>query len=290
MSKLKSRQVDKRCMVRRLRKMVGHAANALRARIEARGKDAAPNASEDGGYFGDFASWAEARRESTGYDSPAILERVRAAALKVVHGEAVCERDSVTFDHVEYSWPLLAGLLRAAPAGRDNLTVLDFGGSLGSSYHQCRGLLDRVARLRWCIVEQQHFAECGRREFATDELCFYNSVSCCLESESVDVVLFSSVLTYVERPYELLELVAAAGIRDVIIDRTLFLRDGARDRITVQRVAPSIYEATYPARLFSKVEFLSRIQRHYRVLARFEKPGWSNVPCVCGGMLLERTP
>ena len=69
-------------------------------------------------------------------------------------GEAVYERDSVIFDHIEYSFPVLCGLLRAAVEDDGKLNVLDFGGSLGSSYYQKKGFLAVCKHLRWSIIEQ----------------------------------------------------------------------------------------------------------------------------------------
>jgi hypothetical protein len=66
------------------------------------------------GWKGDYSSWQEAREASTGYDSNEILQAVRNSLLKVKNGEAVYERDSVIFDEIQYSWPLLAGLMFAA--------------------------------------------------------------------------------------------------------------------------------------------------------------------------------
>src|SRR6266702_290349 len=86
------------------------------------------------GYFGNYSGYDKACQASTGYDSDLILERVRDALLKVKSGEAVYERDSVLFDEVQYSWPLLAGLLWIASCNGNRLHLLDFGGSLGSSY------------------------------------------------------------------------------------------------------------------------------------------------------------
>ena len=39
-------------------------------------------------WSGDYATWEEARRASTGYDAQAILDRVLHAALKVQRGQA----------------------------------------------------------------------------------------------------------------------------------------------------------------------------------------------------------
>lgn len=82
---------------------------------------------------GSFGRWFDAVAAADGYDSPAILEKQRAAARKVRDGEAVFERDSVLFDRIQYSFPMLAALLLAAGLNRDKLTILDFGGALGSS-------------------------------------------------------------------------------------------------------------------------------------------------------------
>ena len=55
--------------------------------------------SADGLCFkGDYSSWAEASANSTGYDSEEILAKVLAATLKVKHGEATFERDSMLFE------------------------------------------------------------------------------------------------------------------------------------------------------------------------------------------------
>lgn len=63
------------------------------------------------GWHGNYASWQEAKDASSGYDSDEILQKVRNSLLKVKNGEAVYERDSVIFDEIQYSWPLLAGLM-----------------------------------------------------------------------------------------------------------------------------------------------------------------------------------
>jgi hypothetical protein len=55
-------------------------------------------------------------QQSHGYDNDTILKKCKDALLKVKNGEAVYERYSVLFDKVQHSFPVLAGLLRAAIA------------------------------------------------------------------------------------------------------------------------------------------------------------------------------
>lgn len=221
-------------------------------------------------YTGDFPDWDEARRHSTGYEEPLILEKVKESIEKVSRGEAVGERDSVLFDRIPYPFPLLCGLLRAALPG-NRLSVLDIGGSLGSTYFQCRGFLNQVDELRWNVVEQPSFVECGRRHFQSNELRFHESLDEVLVTEQVNVAVLSSVLPYVEKPYGLLEDVLSRRIEYVLIDRTPLLEDGP-DRLTVQHVPEYIYgrQLSYPAWFLSRENVVARFARNYELLLEFD--------------------
>ena len=84
-------------------------------------------------FEGSYSTWQEADAHCNCYDNGDILEKVHSATLKVKNGESVYERDSVIFDQIEYSWPILTGLMWAAAQNSGCLKVLDFGSSLGSS-------------------------------------------------------------------------------------------------------------------------------------------------------------
>lgn len=220
-------------------------------------------------YSGDFSSWEEAQLASGGYDSVTILNKVRDALLKVKQGEAVYERDSVLFDEPQYSWPLLAGLLWIASLNGNRLNLIDFGGSLGSTFYQNRKFLEHLPELRWSIVEQQNFVECGKQLFETDQLKFYCTLDECMAARHPDTILLCSVIPYLEEPYELLQEVVAKGFTYIILDRTYFLDSGA-DRLTVQRVPPQIYTASYPAWFLNKEKFLRFLEPTYELVAEFE--------------------
>jgi putative methyltransferase (TIGR04325 family) len=209
-------------------------------------------------FTGDYAGWAEAKRDSIGYDAAVILDRTREALLQVKSGAAVFERDSVLFDRPQYPFPLIAGLLRAALAGQGCLKVLDFGGSLGTTYFQCRPLLRPVTALEWSVVEQPGHVACGRERFADAELGFFTTVEECLRQRRPDTLLLSSVLQYLPSPYHTLEQLLAHGWKHLVIDRTSFLGTG-RDRLTVQHVPESIYPVTYPAWFLSEPRLTAMI-------------------------------
>jgi len=207
-------------------------------------------------YSGDYTSWEAAMQSADGYSKPQILEKVRASVLKVKTGEAAYERDSVVFEKPQYPWPLIALLLQISTRHGDTLHVIDFGGSLGSTYFSCRTFLDGLKNWSWSVVEQEHFVTCGRKEIEDGRLQFFYTVEEVLkESNGVKVLLLSSVLQYLPAPYAWLHKLLDFGFEYVLFDRTAFLEQG-EDRLTLQYVPPAIYEAVYPAWFFNKENIL----------------------------------
>lgn len=240
------------------------------------------------GFHGHYASWEEAREASHGYDSELILKKVRESCLKVKRGEAAYECDSVLYPKIAYSWPILAALLRIASMNNNRLKVLDFGGSLGSTYYQNRHFLASLSQLKWCVVEQEAFVDCGKADFENQHLRFYYDFESCMSEEQIDVVLLSSVLPYLREPYEILNTVASSNVSHLIIDRHPLLPSSPEDRLTVQKVRPSTYSASYPAWFFSKEKFLLFVRKHYRIVALFDCSIWSNIKSEFKGFILEK--
>ena len=228
------------------------------------------NGQDSYGYFGNYATWAEALAAGKGYDAPLILEKVRGATHDVILGKAAFERDSVTFSTPDFNWPLLTHLLSIAAENNGQLSVLDFGGSLGSSFFQNRPYLASLKKVRWSIVEQPAFVAVGKKEFENESLRFYSTVEECFAVERPHLVLLSSVLPYIEKPYELLNDIISKRPRHVLIDRTAFLKTPHTERITLQKVPPKIYDASYPARFFDIEEIQSVFAQDYLLSAQWD--------------------
>jgi putative methyltransferase (TIGR04325 family) len=226
---------------------------------------------ESFGLFGNYRSWDEAMAASTGYDSEVILEKTKTSLLKVKNGEAVYERDSVIFDEIQYAWPLLAGLMWVAAQLGGRLNVLDFGGSLGSTYFQNCGFLRRIPEIRWNIVEQSGHVEIGKTWFEDDHLKFYSQIDDCLAETKPNVVLLSSVMQYLEHPYDVLRKLLQLTCDHLIVDRTPFW-DGLTDMLCVQHVPPEIYPASYPSWIFSTQRFRSLLNEAWEIVTEFDNP------------------
>jgi len=203
-----------------------------------------------------YGSWDEATAATTGYSHDSILDQVERATTAVVDGHAAFERDGVTFDEVEYRWPVAAALMWQAARSGGALSVLDFGGSLGSTYRQYSRLLADLD-VQWGVVEQPSFVAAGQR-FEDGCLSFHSDVEACAQTLRPNLGLLSSVLQYLPDPYGVIDSVAAAGVEMLVIDRTPMTAT-AQDIPAVQVVPESIYAASYPSWLLSRERLVNHL-------------------------------
>lgn len=219
-------------------------------------------------YSGDYPSWGHAKQATKGYDQPSILEKVVEATRKVVRNPNLYERDSVVFTEFEYSWPLLAHILWVAHKNKGELNLLDFGGSLGTTYFQNRFFTKDLNKVRWGVVEQEHFVEIGRKEFQTEQLRFFKTIEEGIDAISPQIILFSSSLQYLPAPLDIIRTTLDLNFEYIFLDRTAVL-PGFKDRLTIQNVPASIYEASYPAWFFGEDKLVSLFQQKYDLIAKF---------------------
>ncbi len=220
-------------------------------------------------FSGTYANWDEVAAVASGYDSTDILEKAR-AAMRVTRADPdVFERDSVILPQPEYSFPALAALLWVASQRKDGLDIVDFGGSLGSSYFQFRRFLTKVNPLRWAVVEQPHFVQCGQEEFADDVLSFHHQIDDALGIQRRDILFASSVLQYLPDPHSFVANLARFDFEYILLDRTAF-HEGREDRLTLQHNPTAIYRASYPAWFFAEARFLANFPPSYELVFAFD--------------------
>lgn len=220
------------------------------------------------GWFGNYSNWSEAEKLCTGYNSENILEKVKNAVVKVKNGDAVYERDGVVFDKIEFESAVLETFNEYVKANEGNLDLVDFGGSLGSSYFQYKGLIKDFKSIKWNVVEQSHFVSCGKQLIADSCLGFFDSIDAAVKGRKSGILLLASVLQYFEKPFELIEKCLQYDFDIIIIDRTAFIED-ADDRITVQIVPEEIYKASYPSWFFNEQKFIAAFGSKYIVVNEY---------------------
>lgn len=242
-------------------------------------------------FVGDFPDWDTAATHAEGYDSEQILERVYLATQQVVSGKAAGERDSVLFDRTPYPFPVIAVMLRAAIENHGHLSVLDFGGALGSTYYQCKDFLGMASVLKWNIVEQTHYVRVGKREFESESLRFYDTVDIASQVSPPQVVLASSVLQYLSDPDTVLKSFVSSEAEYIVIDRTPFAMDG-RPHISTQLVPSSINSSSYPLRLFTEIQLKAPLLPYYDEIASFPAVdgtlGYGSLKAVFKGFIFKK--
>lgn len=230
------------------------------------------------GFFGNYTSWQDARDASAGYDSPVIFEKMKQAAMQIKNNNAAYERDTVVFDKPQYNDFVVTNLFSRFEI--DNyLNVVDFGGSFGNVYFQHKNLLEKIENLSWSVVEQKHIVEFCKKEFANNIISFYEDLDIdkVLETKKPNIALFGSSLQYVREPYVLLEKILNNSVGSVIIDRTPVLEDESSDRITVQKVNPRIYDASYPAWILNEKTLKNFFEKYSYKLISETKTGSMNL-------------
>lgn len=216
------------------------------------------NAIFNWGFYGDYESFAEALSDSTGYHTEEITTKV-AGRLEEQ------KRSAQTIQLDPRSQQILAALA-VVISSRPGciLRVIDFGGGTGHYYYLMRRYLDQLS---WAVLETPEMvAAC--RAFATEGLSYHSSPETL--SGEYDVVIMSSVLQALEKPLSTFRDIAQRAPFCIINRLPLISSD--KDRLTIQRVPPSIYKASYPFWFFSEGLFLRAVEDTHRLLMRWEVP------------------
>ncbi len=218
-------------------------------------------------FEGPFSNWVAVSENCSGYDDEKILNKVLGTALKVKKGDFAFERDSVGFKVAEYEWHLVANILLQQFSQKGPLNIMDFGGSLGSSYFQHLALLSSC-KIIWHVIEQPRYVEAGRKHFQSENLKFHKSINQMVSSHNVDIVLLSSVLQYLEEPKSVISQIIETKPSTIIIDKTI-VNISDSNKVYLQNVPPSIYDASYPCRSFSETWLLSKFLDQYDLVSKF---------------------
>ena len=203
------------------------------------------------GTSGDYKTWADAARLCGEGEPPAYRAKAIEAAARVARGEAVGVRDGILQDEIEYSWPLLAGLMYVAARNAGRLSVLDFGGGPAVTYLQNRRFLTHVPSLDWRVVEMPDYcAACA--------------------AGTPDVIVLSGVLNMLEHPYDLLAEIRARAIPHILIDRLSMSLLG-RERLTVYRADPAHHPAlAFPCWWLDEAKLKAALTPDYTLIEKFE--------------------
>lgn len=238
--------------------------------------------------FGNYSNWGDALCRCDGYHADEIIEATLKATQKVVSGEAVYSRDGELFDQIVYSWPVTSALMWVAAQHNGSLNILDFGGAFGSTYFQNKKFLADLRNVNWRIVEQEKVVELGTKFIANEEISFHSEIKECLNEDVPDILLLSSVLQYLENPFDLLSTIFEYRVPFIILDRTPFLRKPGGGYVKIQKVPKRLHQASYPCWLFSKSDMIKLMRgKGYHVVEEFDSIDDLTQEAVWQGMIVR---
>lgn len=237
------------------------------------------------GWKGNYKNWEEVKNISIGYDDSVIIKKVLLSTNTVIQGNAEYERDGLLFYEESINWNLLASIFLAS--NRD-LNIIDFGGAFGSTYFQNRKILNALTKVSWNIVEQKSFVEASNKIIKQNNLNFYYSIDDAYEANNSNVILFSSVLQYLENYHSILMNAFEKKFEYIIIDRTPFSQSDT-ERITLQVIPTWIYKSSYPCRIFSKSNLLEFFSNNcYQSIYEFDSLDKGYKDIIFKGYLFKR--
>jgi len=236
-----------------------------------------------------YYDWEVAESRASGYESKDILDKNLNAALKVRSGQFSFERDSVLFQEPQYVYPLVCGLIIAQQLEKQNLIVLDYGGSLGSLYFQHSNIINRIENLSWNILEQPHFVSTGKEHLEDKRLKFFDNIEEFHCKNKINLLVLSSVLQYLQDPYEVLNNLMKLKPDVIVIDRTSFLKNSTREHLRIQNNPTNICKSSYPCWFLLREKLEDKITSFgYEIESRHDSADDLSYEYEWGGVIFRR--
>ena len=190
----------------------------------------------------------------TGYDDPSITEKALSSILETKDQSDRFERDSSIIEGTpDFAFNSLRWIKCFAEGNK--IDLVDFGGSLGSSFFQLKPFLDNYS-VKWNVIEQEHVAAVGKSKLENDQLKFFSNIQNIPVTSSISTFFSSGAIQYLQDPYKGLDDLNLGRFNYLIFDR-LSVLESDKDRLTIQVVPKKRYKAIYPCWFLSKKKFLN---------------------------------
>jgi putative methyltransferase (TIGR04325 family) len=209
-------------------------------------------------------SWGDATSRSSGYQSPQTIN-------SLIGSDPVSEQNHVSENLIGSRFQQVASAFLEGVASaqlQTTIRVLDIGGGLGEYFFLLEKIVPSLT-VHWTIVETSAVCELAIRTVpAQTNLVWTDSVD--HVEGNFDIVLMSSVIQYVENPYELLNI----GIEksNFLILNRCPLTTSKTGVVCIQR--PGFFESkgSYPVHMLSETELISHLRSRGEILSRWLVP------------------
>ena len=219
-------------------------------------------------YTKEYSNWKSAEENSLTYNNSIFFEKLESNYDNLIKkNDYKYERDTVLFKEIQYSIPLLVFFFQIQKKIED-FDILDFGGSLGSTYYQNKELFKNT-KLKWGIVEQSKIVDLGKKKFEINPIKFFYSIQECIANNNPNVAIFSSVVQYLDNFENYIKDLEQSNIKYLILDR-IPLTNLSKNIITVQITSKRIYKSSYPITFFSRKILMNFLEKNWDLVSELD--------------------
>jgi putative methyltransferase (TIGR04325 family) len=179
----------------------------------------------------DSCEAAKASLKNNGYANDELIQNVLSKYKKVFFKNSKFLKNLNTYD-LNVTRTLIPVLLSRT---REQLNVIDFGGSFGIHYLIARNFLGKEISIKWNVVEQAKIKTEAEKHFANNDLKFFDSIDKAkVDLGIVDLVFTSCTLCYLENPIEQLQDLIKINAKYLCICRNPLNEESEEDIFATQ--------------------------------------------------------
>ncbi len=198
-------------------------------------------------YLGPYNVWEDALKNSKGYEDNQILIKVKKNTIISKNNIYFFERDGSLLKKNTISNNQLYLITSLINKKKNGLNIVDFGGSLGSSYFKIKDIIDLNFKNKWNIIEQKLFVKEGNKSLKSSNLLFHNNLNDV--KKRIDLIILSGSLQYMKNPQKILEQIFLKKPEVIFLDRTP-VSNKKRNEIYIQKRDISSYPSWHFSRNF----------------------------------------
>ena len=221
------------------------------------------------GFHGNYTCWEEVSKQVTGWETDIIFDKINQSTNQLEKKDGSFERDGEIISSTNQNFPLIYSLINSINIEKKELSIIDFGGSLGTHYKRYRQFINNGIKISWAIVEQKKYVDYAKKVNKNLELNFHYSISESLKINNYSTFFSSGTIQYIEKPYKLMDEIMEYNFSTIVFDRIFFLND-VNDRICIQTVNPKLfYHASFSVWLFNETKFKKHMSKKYTLILEF---------------------
>lgn len=212
---------------------------------------------------GSYKNYSDALKNSNGYQESIILNKVEDAIIKILEGEDVWERDGSIFPNPQPKQKIVEIIEKIS---NKKLSIIDFGGGLGTLYINNRKLFKSIKK--YYVIEQENFVISGNNISKKYNLPIKFLTSLKNIEFNPDIIIFSSVLQYIPNLEEILMQTYKLEPQIILIDRTCYTNNS--EMKWHNQFIECYYEKiiSYPIRPLKK-KYILNLLNNYKVVKKW---------------------